>query len=538
VSSTEAEQSRRRGLGPWWRVRTWSRDLDTLSRLHRGLQLLDVGTDADQHLLPASTLLAQPAELSAPEELTAPPQDEPTRRHDGPELAPVADQAGEPAAEDRQQTAKPPDASREEAQPFPATQAPPPEAEHAEPERDRQPDAVGAQAAAVPEQASAAPDPAIAAIKETFRYVADAGDKAVGFFYGQLFLRRPHLRQLFPPAMDEQRDRLFCALGRIVESLFTPEDMAAYLSQLGRDHRKYQVQPEMYEAVGAALLATLRAFARDAFTSEAEEAWTQVYQAGSSLMINAAEEDAAKSPASWTAEVVAVDHRAPDIAVMTIAPDQPLPFVAGQHISVQTPRWPRVWRPYSIACMPRDDGLLSLHVKAVSGGWVSNALVRYTSPGSQLVLGPPLGTMTLERAAGRDLLCVAGGTGLSPIKAVIEQAVRESSVTRRRIYLYYGARRRHELYDLPDLWRLEDAYSGFELIPVTSDDPAFDGMQGNVGRVAARYMPHTDCEAYVAGPPEMVRETIRVLARAGLEHDRIHFDDALLARKTRVGTGT
>jgi NAD(P)H-flavin reductase len=142
--------------------------------------------------------------------------------------------------------------------------------------------------------------------------------------------------------------------------------------------------------------------------------------------------------------------------------------------------------------------------------------------------------MTLERAADRDLLCVAGGTGLSPIKAIIEQAVRKSAVTQRRIYLYYGARRRHELYDLADLWRLEDAYSGFQVIPVTSDDPAFDGMQGNVGRVAARYMPHTECEAYVAGPPEMVRETVRVLARAGLEHERIHFDDALLASRPRA----
>ena len=157
---------------------------------------------------------------------------------------------------------------------------------------------------------------------------------------------------------------------------------------------------------------------------------------------------------------------------------------------------------------------------------MSNALVRYTSPGSELVLGPPVGTMTLERAEGRDLLCVAGGTGLSPIKAIIEQAVRTSAVTPRRIYLYYGARRRQELYDLPALWRLEDAYREFQLIPVTSDDPAFDGMQGNVGRVAARY------------PPEMVRETIRVLARAGLEQERIHFDDALLAGKPRTGTGT
>ena len=526
---------------PWWRLRSWSKDLETLARLHKGLRAMDA--DAEQELLPAPALLAPAAGLPAPQDLTALPQNGVTRQHDAPELAAVSNRASHPAAEYPQETAGLPDASCQEARvvEMPARQMPSPEAqppqtpaleaEHGETEPGQQPDAV-------PEQAAAEPDPAIAVIKETFRYVADAGDKAVGFFYGQLFLRQPHLRQLFPPAMDEQRDRLFRALGRIVESLSTPDEMAAYLSQLGRDHRKYQVEPEMYEAVGTALLATLRAFARDDFTSEAQEAWTQVYVAGSSLMIKAAEEDAAKSPASWAAEVLNVDHRADDIAVLTIAPDQPLPFMAGQHLTVQTPRWPRVWRPYSIACMPRDDGLLALHVKAVPGGWVSSALVRYTSPGSQLVLGPPLGTMTLERAAGRDLLCVAGGTGLSPIKAIIEQAVRESAVTQRRIYLYYGARRRHELYDLPDLWRLQDAYSGFELIPVTSDDPAFDGMQGNVGRVAARYMPHTDCEAYVAGPPEMVRETIRVLARAGLERERIHFDDALLAGKPRTGTGT
>jgi NAD(P)H-flavin reductase/hemoglobin-like flavoprotein len=489
MTATEAGRNRHRALTPWWRG-SWGKDLDTLTRLHRALRALDTGAHAEQ------------APLSAPV-LLAPPPDEALPRRHGPDLAPE------------------PEAGRGEAETGPAEAVPGQAAAETDP------------AAAGPGQAAAGPDPAIAAIRETFRYVAEAGDRAVGFFYGQLFLRQPHLRELFPPAMDEQRDRLFRALGRIVESLSTPDEMAAYLSQLGRDHRKYRVEPEMYETVGAALLATLRAFARDAFTSEAEQAWTQVYQAGSALMIKAAEEDAGRSPASWTAEVVKVDHPADNIAVLTIAPDQPLPFLAGQHLTVQTPRWPRVWRAYSLAGMPRDDGLLTLHVKAVPGGWVSNALVRYTAPGSELVLGPPLGTMTLEPAADRDLLCVAGGTGLSPIKAIIEQAVRESAVTPRRICLYYGARRRHELYDLPDLWRLADAYSGFELVPVTSDDPAFDGMQGNVGRVAARYMPHTECEAYVAGPPEMVRETIRVLARAGLEPGRIHFDDALLADAAR-----
>ena len=120
-----------------------------------------------------------------------------------------------------------------------------------------------------------------------------------------------------------------------------------------------------------------------------------------------------------------------------------------------------------------------------------------------------------------------------------EQVIREYAAgKRRRVFLFYGARSREELYDLRDLWHLADACDSLQVTPVTSDDPAFDGMQGYVGRVAARYMPHGDCEAYVAGPPEMVRETVRVLARSGLERERIHFDDALLAGKPRIGTGT
>jgi NAD(P)H-flavin reductase/hemoglobin-like flavoprotein len=376
------------------------------------------------------------------------------------------------------------------------------------------------------------------AIRDTFAHVANAGDEAAAYFYAWLFLRRPALRDLFPPAMDEQRDRLFRALGRIVESLSTPDEMALYLSQLGRDHRKYGVTPDMYDAVGEALIATLRAYAESAFTSEAEEAWAQTFAAAAALMIRAAEEDAAVAPAYWTAEVVQVERLSGDIAMVTIAPDRVLPYEAGQHLTLQTPRWPHVWRPYSIACRPREDGLISLHVKAVPGGWVSRALVHHTDSGDELVLGPAMGTMTLAPAGGRDLLCIAGGTGLAPIKAIVEQAVRDSGASPRRIYLFYGARKREQLYDLKDLWRLADAYHGLQLAPVTSDDPAFGGMQGNVGRVAARYMPHRDCEAYVAGPADMVRETIRVLTRAGMPRERLHYDDALLAARPRVGSGT
>jgi NAD(P)H-flavin reductase/hemoglobin-like flavoprotein len=496
----------RRSL-PWWRLRTWRKDLDALTRLRDGLQAMEFDETADV----AGAVDGDSAFISAAgSATTAAATAWPTAPADAASAGPVGTRVGSSPA-----GAGPLDDSRDAA---------------AE---------AGAAAAAESAASSAGgADPAIVAIRDSFVGVASAGDEAVAYFYAWLFLRRPELRDLFPPAMDEQRDRLFRALGRIVESLSTPDEMALYLSQLGRDHRKYGVTPDMYDGVGEALIATLRAFAESAFTSEAEEAWTQTFAAAAALMIRAAEEDAAVAPAHWTAEVVQVERLTGDIAIVTIAPDRVLPYEAGQHLTLQTPRWPHVWRPYSIACRPREDGLISLHVKAVPGGWVSRALVHHTDTGDELILGPAMGTMTLRPAGRRDLLCVAGGTGLAPIKAIVEQAVRDSAATPRQIYLFYGARKREQLYDLKDLWRLADAYPGLQLAPVTSDDPAFDGMQGNVGRVAARYMPHTDFEAYVAGPADMVRETIRVLTRAGLPRERVHYDDALLAARARVGSGT
>jgi NAD(P)H-flavin reductase/hemoglobin-like flavoprotein len=466
----------------WWRLGSWRKDLDMLVRLRDGLRALpDSPPEADEPEGQGDASADPAAPVTGPADTSADPAGSVT----GP-----ADTSAEPAAP-------------------------------------------------VTGPGDARPDPAMVAIKETFARVTAGGDDAAAYFYASLFLRRPGLRDLFPPAMDEQRDRLLAALTRIVEGLTTPEEMASYLTQLGRDHRKFAVEPWMYDSVGEALIATLRAFSGDAFTAEAQAAWTAAYAAAAAIMIRASEEDAVSAPAFWTAEVVEREERSRGITVLTLAPDGELRYQAGQHLTVQTPRWPRVWRPYSVACCPREDGLIRLHVRAVPGGWVSTALASHTHPGDELILGPPLGTMTLEQADDRDLLCVAGGTGLSPVKAIIEQVVRDAAAGHgRKVSLFYGARCREELYDLRDLWRLADAHGGLQVTPVTSDDPAFDGMQGNVGRVAARYVPHRDCEAYLSGPPGMVRDTLRALAKAGIPPARIHFDDALLASRKRSGSGT
>ncbi|AWS42868.1 globin domain-containing protein [Streptosporangium sp. 'caverna'] len=358
-------------------------------------------------------------------------------------------------------------------------------------------------------------------VKESFAVIEPVAEKAAAYFYGRLFAESPHLRGMFPPAMNVQRDRLFSALTRIVWSLDSPDSMASFLGQLGRDHRKYGVIAEHYTAVGNALLATIKRFSAEAWTSEVEAAWVAAYTAAANLMIESADADAGVSPAWWLAEVIDHERRTPDIAVITLRLDQNLPYQPGQYVNVQTARWPRVWRTFSIANAPREDNTIRLHVRAIPGGWVSTALVEHTRIGDAVTLGPPIGTMT-PTGSGRDILCVAGGTGLAPIKAILEHVI--ASGQRPNIHLLYGARHAHELYDLTDLVRMESAFPWLRVLPVVSDQPGYDGMRGQVPDVMERFHSWIDHDIYICGPSAMVNETVRRLQRNGVPMANIHRD--------------
>jgi NAD(P)H-flavin reductase/hemoglobin-like flavoprotein len=363
-------------------------------------------------------------------------------------------------------------------------------------------------------------------VKESFSAIQPVMGKAVAYFYGRLFAENPHLRSMFPPAMDVQRDRLFGALTRIVWSLDSPDSLGSYLGQLGRDHRKYGVIAEHYTAVGNALLATIKRFSGDTWTTEIEAAWVAAYTAAANIMIDAAEADCGVSPAWWLAEVIDHDLRTPDIAVITLRPGTPMRFVPGQYINVQTARWPRVWRTFSIANAPRPDNTIRLHVRAVGGGWVSTALVSHTRIGDTVLIGPPVGTMAPpEDECTRDIVCVAGGTGLAPLKAIVEHVI--ASGRRPNIHLLFGARTSAELYDLADLIRMEATFPWLRVLPVVSEQPAYDGMCGLLPDVVQRFHSWTDHEVYVCGPPAMVNETVRRLQNDGVLPARIHRDSPL-----------
>jgi NAD(P)H-flavin reductase/hemoglobin-like flavoprotein len=358
-------------------------------------------------------------------------------------------------------------------------------------------------------------------LKESWTLVEEQQDKLASYFYARMFLSNPQLRDLFPIQMDVQRARLLGAIVTAVQTVDDPERFDEYLRSLGRDHRKFHVSPEHYDIVGAALMEALRTFAGEQWSVEYDQAWRDAYAVIATKMIAGAADDAANPP-YWHAEVLYHERRTNDIAVITCRPLHPLPYQAGQYVSVECKYQPRLWRVYSAANAPRKDGSLDFHVRAVGAGWVSSALVRKVKPGDMLRLGAPMGSMVLDRRSTRDIVCVAGGTGLAPIKALIEELTRANRT--RWVHVFFGARDRGDMYDIACLNRLAARYPWLSVVPACSEDPEYPGERGNVAEVVARYGPWDNHDFFVSGSPAMVRTTLRTLAELRVPAIRVKYD--------------
>jgi NAD(P)H-flavin reductase/hemoglobin-like flavoprotein len=373
-----------------------------------------------------------------------------------------------------------------------------------------------------------------ARLKDSWHAVSAHGDQVPLFFYSSLFLMHPETRDLFPASMATQRDRLVRALGKVISNVDELDSVVPVLQQLGRDHRKFGATPAHYPAVGKALLGTLEEFLGEHWTPELAADWTAAFGVVSKVMIDAAEAAAADSPPWWDAEIVSHEQRIVDVAVLHLRPNYRLPYRPGQAISLETPVRPRLWRFYSPANMPAEDGLIELHVRSVDGGPVSGVLVQSTSVGDTVRLGSPVGEgLTLDPGSTSDLVLIAGGTGLAPMKALIGQVAAEGG--KRQVHLYWGARWSFELYDLEALRKLEAEHDWLHVVPCVSVDTTYEGVRDTaVGGALAAWPeqagittgggPWPDREIYLCGSPGMVRASLDALRDAGVPRSRVHVE--------------
>ena len=364
------------------------------------------------------------------------------------------------------------------------------------------------------------------ALERSWDRVSRYGEQVPLYFYSHLFVSHPELQSMFPLSMSNQRDKFVTALGRIVSHADQIENDASFLRHLGRDHRKYAVVAEHYDAVGASLFATLKHFLRSEWNEELAALWTGAYQVIARIMVEAAEMSSESSPDWWDADVVSVERRTMDLTQLTIRPRRAFQFRPGQSVSMEIPQHPRLWRYFSPANAPRRDGSLDLHVQQIDGGQVSPTVVRTLKVGDTVRLGAPVGErLTRREGDPRDLLMVAGGTGLAPLLAVLEQIDSEwlRSRTAPRVHLLHGVRMAWHLYDRPRLRELAQTRPWFEYVEVVSDDASYPGTRGKVGTIAARQALH-ERTAMVCGGPQMVAHTLEQLARTGMHPEHIKYE--------------
>jgi hemoglobin-like flavoprotein len=117
----------------------------------------------------------------------------------------------------------------------------------------------------------------IALVRQSWQQLEGNAQSVAELFYARLFELDPAVRRLFKSDMRRQGDMLTQVIGLAVSQLHRLDQLAPVVRGLGQRHSGYGVQEHHYATVGAALLDTLAAGLKGAFTAEVKEAWTTTY---------------------------------------------------------------------------------------------------------------------------------------------------------------------------------------------------------------------------------------------------------------------
>lgn len=192
-------------------------------------------------------------------------------------------------------------------------------------------------------------------------------------------------------------------------------------------------------------------------------------------------------------------------------------------------------RAYSFAKAPalEDPNQVTFFIRLVEGGELSNWFKEKKRTRAAVTVSGPMGKFGLDNSDD-TIACIAGGSGMSAIKALVEQANHQSLA--RDCLFFYGARTQADLYCLEEMAAIQQQWHpdhNFTFIPVLSEEPEDSDWQGCRGMVTeylkAQYLDtkqldinHT--KAFFCGPPPMIDHGIKVLTEAGLSEQAIHYD--------------
>lgn len=217
-----------------------------------------------------------------------------------------------------------------------------------------------------------------------------------------------------------------------------------------------------------------------------------------------------------------IDRLASDVVrvKLRLPPTADFAFLPGQYIDVIGPNGAR--RSYSLANADFSNKSLELHVRAVDGGlfseyWFSNAKVN-----DLLRLNGPLGTFFLRDTGNKDLVFLATGTGIAPVKAMLESLSGLTSERKpRSVTVFWGGRKLNDLYV-----DLSEFATEFKYVPVLSrPDPEWAGERGYVQKVLlSQRVEFANCVVYACGSDAMIHSAKEALVSNGLPESNFYSD--------------
>lgn len=225
-----------------------------------------------------------------------------------------------------------------------------------------------------------------------------------------------------------------------------------------------------------------------------------------------------------------------DVVHFAIDLSDPISFEAGQFVIVETSDFPGA-RAYSIVNFGADITRVELVLKRKPGGHFSDWMLAAGTGEPEVKVFGPLGRAVFRPQEGKNIVCIAGGSGIAGIMSILECARRADHFHNHRGVLYFGVRTLHDVFYVEALSRLVAAAHGnLEVTIALSDEPApttsvpefpnlklTSGLVHEVANKAIGGQPD-DAIAYVAGPPVMVDAAIRSLIVSGFSAQDIRYD--------------
>ena len=229
----------------------------------------------------------------------------------------------------------------------------------------------------------------------------------------------------------------------------------------------------------------------------------------------------------FTGEVVRIETLTPTIKGIWLKLDRPLTFQAGQYINLEIPALAGQSRAFSLASAPQSPDIVELNIRIVPGGQVTTWLHDNLKVGDELKVTGPYGRFFVKKSANVPLLFMAGGSGLSSPKSMIEDLLAEGCTL--PMTLVYGQRSREELYYDAEFRELAAKHSNFTYVPALSSEPEGSDWSGARGFVHEAAKAHFDNDfrghkAYLCGPPMMIDACITTLMQGRLFERDIYME--------------